>query len=129
VSYALRNPTLDGLSSVAIGIILATVAVSLAYESKGLLVGESADTQSVASIRALAEANPAVERANPPLTMHLGPYEVLLNLEIKFRGELSASEIEAAIDRIEKHIRTRHPDIKRMFIEAEIAPRKWTPAR
>jgi divalent metal cation (Fe/Co/Zn/Cd) transporter len=60
-----------------------------------------------------------VERVSPPLTMYLGPYEVLLNLEIKFRGELSASEIEAAIDRIEKHIRTRHPDIKRMFIEAE----------
>jgi divalent metal cation (Fe/Co/Zn/Cd) transporter len=53
LSYALPNPTLDGLSSLVIGIILATVAVLLAYESKGLLVGESADTQVVASIRAL----------------------------------------------------------------------------
>ena len=119
LSHALRDPTFDGLGSVIIGVILAAVAVLLAYESKGLLVGESADTQAVASIRALAEADPAVERASLPLTMHLGPYEVLLNIQIKFRGELLAPEIEAAIDRIEKNIRTRNPDIKRIFIEAE----------
>jgi divalent metal cation (Fe/Co/Zn/Cd) transporter len=55
----------------------------------------------------------------PPLTMHFGPQEVLLNLDIKFRGGLSAEEIEASVDRIEAEIRKRHPEIKRIFIEAE----------
>jgi divalent metal cation (Fe/Co/Zn/Cd) transporter len=54
-----------------------------------------------------------------PLTMHLGPHDVLLNLEIKFREELSAAEIGAAVDRIEQNLRRRDPDIKRIFIEAE----------
>ena len=119
LGHQLENPYLDGIASVVIGIILAAVAVLLAYESKGLLVGESADTEAVASIRALTEADPAVERVMPPLTMHLGPHEILLNLEIEFHEALTAGEIEAAIDRIEKNIRSRHPDIKRIFIEAE----------
>ena len=117
-SYGLGNPALDGLASIAIGIILAAVAVLLAYENKGLLVGESADTQAVASIRALAEADPAVESVKPPLTMHLGPHEILLNLEIIFRKGLSAPAVVAAVDHLEAAIRSRHPDVKRIFIEA-----------
>ena len=117
--HALQNPYLDGLASLVIGLILAAVAVLLAYESKGLLVGESADAQAVASIRALAAADPAVEWVATPLTMHLGPHEVLLNLEVTFRPELSAAEVAAAVDRLETAIRHRHPDVQRIFIEAE----------
>ena len=119
VSYTLEQPAVDGLASLAIGVILAAVAVLLAYESKGLLVGESADRQAVASICALAEADPAVARVQPPLTMHLGPHEVLLNLEVSFRRGLSAAAVVAAIDRLEAAIRSRHPDVTRIFIEAE----------
>jgi cation diffusion facilitator family transporter len=112
------NPYLDGTASILIGLILAAVAVLLAYESKGLLVGESADTQAVAGIRALAEADPAVERVMPPLTMHMGAHDVLLNLQIQFRQGLSAAEVEAAVKRLEIAIRRQHPDIQRIFIEA-----------
>ena len=73
----------------------------------------------VASIRSLTEHDPAVERVGPLLTMHLGPHEVLLNIEIQFRRSLSAAEMEAAIDRVEAAVRGQHPDVKRIFIEAE----------
>jgi cation diffusion facilitator family transporter len=119
LGHQLRNPYVDGVASIIIGVILAGVAVLLAAETRGLLVGESAATQAVADIRALAENDPAVERVGPPLTMHLGPHEVLLNLEIQFRRGLSAAEVEAAVDRVESAIRSRHPDVKRIFVEAE----------
>jgi cation diffusion facilitator family transporter len=119
LGHRLQNPYLDGAASIAIGVILAAVAVLLAYESKGLLVGESASAQAVASIRRVTESDPAVERVGPLLTMHLGPHEVLLNIEIQFRQSLSAAEMEAAIDRVESVIRGQHPDVKRIFIEAE----------
>ncbi len=119
LGHRLENPSLDGVASIMIGGLLAAVAVLLAYESKGLLVGESAGAAVVAHIRAVAEADPAVEWIMPPLTMHLGPHDVLLNLEIKFRDGLSAAEIGAAVERIEHNLRRRDPDIKRIFIEAE----------
>jgi cation diffusion facilitator family transporter len=119
LGHQLENPYLDGVASMVIGGLLAVVAVLLAYESKGLLVGESAEAAVVAHIRAVTEADPAVEWIMPPLTMHLGPHDVLLNLEIKFREELSAAEIGAAVDRIEQNLRRWDPDIKRIFIEAE----------
>lgn len=117
--HQFHNPYLDGAASIVIGIILGVVAIALSHESKGLLVGESADPEVLASIRALAEADPAVERIGPPLTMHLGPHEVLLNLDIQFRKGMSAAEVEAAVDRLEKAIRAKHPEVKRIFIEAE----------
>jgi divalent metal cation (Fe/Co/Zn/Cd) transporter len=91
----------------------------LAYESKELLVGESADMQAVASIRALAEADLVVDWVKSPLTMHLGPHKILLNLEIIFHQGLSAAAVVAAIDRLEGVIRSHHPLVKRTFIEAE----------
>jgi divalent metal cation (Fe/Co/Zn/Cd) transporter len=63
----------DGIASILIGLIMATVAILLASESKMLLAGESADAESVRSIRALVESDPAVAHAGPPLTIHLGP--------------------------------------------------------
>ena len=115
----LNNPYLDGVAAIIIGLILAVVAVGLAYESKGLLIGEGARRETIESICKIAGSDPGVERVMPPLTMHFGPQEVLLNLDIKFRKGLSAEEIEAAIDRIEANIRDLHPEIKRIFIEAE----------
>lgn len=112
-------PLLDGVASIAIGVLLAAVAIFLARESKGLIVGEAADPEIIRSIRAIAESEPTVERVGHPLTMHLGPDQVLLNLSIEFRRDVSAGELTAAIDRIERRIRERHPNVRRMFVESE----------
>lgn len=119
LGHLLGNPYIDGSASIVIGVILAVSALLLAYESKGLLVGESANPKIVAGIRSLAAAEPAVNRITRALTMQLGPAEILLTMEIQFRKGLSAEEIQAAIDRLEKEIRTRFPDIRRIFIESE----------
>jgi cation diffusion facilitator family transporter len=113
------NPYLDGLASVAIGVILAMVAVFLVYESRGLIIGESADIGIVRSIRALAQADPDVQSVERPLTMHLGATKVLLNMRVVFKPELSAVSVPAAIDRLEAGIRALHPQISHVFIDAD----------
>jgi len=60
----------------------------------------------------------AVERVAQPLTMYLGPEEVLVNLEVTFREGLPGQEIPAAVNRIENAIRKKHPIIKYIYIEA-----------
>lgn len=118
LGHRLQNPYLDGLASVVIGLILASVAGFLARESKSLLVGEGADPRTLESVTALAEADPAVERIERPLTMHFGPNTVLLTLNVRFRGDVSALEAEAAVLRLEKSIQEKHPAIQHIFIEA-----------
>jgi cation diffusion facilitator family transporter len=115
----LDSPAFDGIASIVIGAILALVALGLAYESKGLLVGEAADPETLAGIRELALAESSFVKVAAPLTMHLGPREVLLNLDIQFKKNLTAEEIEVAIDRLERAIRHRYPSITRIFIEVE----------
>ncbi len=126
VGAATGSPYPDGIASIVIGLILGGMSILLARESKALLVGEAADDGSVASIRALAEADDAVESAPHPLTMHLGPDEVLLNLDVRFRPGLSADEVVAAVGRIEEAIRAKHPEIRRIFLEVQPQPQSPT---
>jgi cation diffusion facilitator family transporter len=119
LGHRFHNPCFDGGASIAIGVLLAGVAAFLAYESKGLLIGESADPEVLASIRRLAAADPAVTSVEPPMSMQLGPHEILVNLGVRFHGHLSADEVEAAVDRLEETIQEKHPDVKHLTIEAD----------
>ena len=117
LGHRLSSHYADGIASILIGAVLAGVAVFLVYQSKRLLLGESADPEVVESIRAAARAVPGVESVKYPLTMHFGPNEVLLNLEVEFRSDVPATEITAAVERLEKTIRDQHPEVCRIFIE------------
>jgi cation diffusion facilitator family transporter len=119
LGYHFHNQYFDGMASLMIGTILAGVSVFLAYESKSLLVGESTDVQVVRHIRALAAADPWVKEVRRPLTMHLGPRRVLLNIGIVFHAHLSAVDLASVIDRLETRIRQAHPEVQHIFIEAE----------
>jgi cation diffusion facilitator family transporter len=118
LGHLFNNPYFDGIASTIIGLILAIVAFLLAYESRGLLLGESANPEIVQSIQTIAANDSAVEKVGRLLTMHLGRNEVLLNLEINFHQNLSVKEVVSAVERIEKAICRQHSDVKQIFIEA-----------
>ncbi|MEZ4869300.1 MAG: cation diffusion facilitator family transporter [Caldilineaceae bacterium] len=119
LSHQFDQPWIDGTASVIIGMILAVVAFLLAYESRGLLIGESADPQVIASIRQIAEADAGIAAVQRVLTMHLGPNEVLLTLDLRFAPNLVGEEIANAIARVETAIREEHPQIEQIFVEAQ----------
>ncbi|MEH2424980.1 MAG: cation diffusion facilitator family transporter [Nostoc sp.] len=114
-----NNIYFDGIASIIIGIILAIVAVVLAKESKGLLVGESANPQTITNIRSLSKTEPGVQEVIRILTMQLAPQEVLLNLEIQFSKNLTGEEIALTVESLEAKLRQHHPEIKQIFIEAK----------
>jgi cation diffusion facilitator family transporter len=119
LSHTLDMPVLDGAASVGIGVILIVAALWLAYESKSLLVGEAADPEVVATIREIALADPDVRGLGVVLTMHLGPDEVLLNIEVQFTPGLTAEDIHDVVLRIEDRITARYPQVTRIFIEVQ----------
>lgn len=117
----LHMPVLDGAASIAIGVILATTAALLAYECKGLLIGEAASPAVIVSIRKTASAQEGVDAVNEVLTMHLGPEDILANLSLDFADGLSSEQVEATITGLEQAIKAEHPQVKRIFIEAQSA--------
>jgi len=109
----------DGIASVIIGLILGGTAIWLAYETKGLLIGESANTRIVEGIRALVQGSDGVEQLNEVLTMHMGPDFILVNLSVDFRDAIAAGDLEPLIAGLDTAIKQQFPTVKRVFIEAE----------
>jgi cation diffusion facilitator family transporter len=125
----LHMPVLDGAASIVIGVILATTAALLAYECKGLLIGEAASPAVIVSIRKTATALEGVDAVNEVLTMHLGPEDILANLSLDFADGLSSEQVEATITGLEQAIKAEHPQVKRIFIEAQSAEAHHRAAR
>ncbi|WP_339860883.1 cation diffusion facilitator family transporter [Paremcibacter congregatus] len=112
-------PEMDGVASILIGVILAGTAVLLAYESKGLLIGEAASKAVVTAIEEIVTAQPDIVAVNEILTMHMGPHDILLNLSLDFDDTITSADVERAVTRMEQDIKARLPAIKRIFIEAQ----------
>lgn len=117
-SHALDQPWLDAAASIVIGLLLCAVSTLLIYQSRRLLVGEAVDPDMAAEIRRIAQSEACVHRAGWPLTMHLGPDDVLLALDAEFRHGVPAEDMSAAVNRIERAVRARFPEIGRIYIES-----------
>ncbi len=110
---------LDGAASVVIGVILAIVAAILAFECKGLLIGEGAAEAVVKSIRDLARGHSTEATVNELLTLQLGPRDVLVTMSLDFDSGLSSDDVERLVSELEDKIKTAHPEVTRVFIEAQ----------
>jgi divalent metal cation (Fe/Co/Zn/Cd) transporter len=115
----LQNPVFDGAASIVIGIVLAAIAILLGYQTKGLLIGEGADPETIKTIRQITEADPDVEKVTHILTMYFGPDTILVAMDMRFRQHLSALELERTIDRLEESIRKTNEKVKHVFIESD----------
>jgi cation diffusion facilitator family transporter len=120
----MKLPVFDGIASVTIGLILLAIALFLARETKALLIGESATREDRHKIREVLANIAEIKRCGRLLTMHLGPDDILLNLDVEFVDNLSTDELEAVIDRIELHVKEAVPAVTRIYIEAEAIRKK-----
>lgn len=109
----------DGAASILIGVILVGTAIWLAHETKGLLIGESANRPVINTIREILQANKLIDNVNEILTLHMGPDYILANISVDFKDDATADDIERVIAEIDREIKNEYPKIKRIFIEAE----------
>jgi cation diffusion facilitator family transporter len=109
----------DGGASVIIGLILGGTAIWLAYETKGLLIGEAANRVVVDDIKRIALSYAPINHVNEVLTLHMGPEFILVNASVDFDDEISADELEKVIATLTAELKEAHPNIKRVFVEAE----------
>ena len=115
---ATGNQVYDGLASVAIGVLLAVIAVALGRDTKNLLIGESATPEERRAIEEIIESHPAVDRVLELLTMALAPERLLVAARIDLADGLSADEIERASSAIDRELRERIPMVWQVFLDA-----------
>jgi cation diffusion facilitator family transporter len=110
------NPFYDGAASIVIGLILAITAFVLAYESKGLLIGEAADPELVKSLHDLACGMPGVVGVGHVLTSHSSPDQITVMMNVDFDDEIPARQVEQVVCQIEHEARERWPQVRRLFV-------------
>jgi cation diffusion facilitator family transporter len=118
----------DGIASIIIGLILGGTAVWLAYETKGLLIGESANRSVVKGIREIILKFDGINKINEVLTMHMGPDFILANISIDFQDDIPAGDLEEIITSMDMQIKESFPTVKRIFMEAESRRKLHRPA-
>ena len=114
------DPRWDAIGSMAIGVLLVVIAIVLAVEMKGLLIGEAPLDESVQAIEAAITTTPRVRGIIHLRAKHLGPDELLVGAKIEFDHHLSVAELAKAIDDTEMAMRAAVPAAKTIYIEPDI---------
>jgi cation diffusion facilitator family transporter len=117
------NTAFDAAGSIGVGLILGAVALLLGREVHALILGETAGPEIDGRVRGIVERSPSVLQIRTLHTVHTGPDEIFLVLEVTFADDLRADGIEEAIDRLEAEIRREMPQIARIAIEPEAPAR------
>jgi cation diffusion facilitator family transporter len=107
----------DGLSSIAIGLLLFAVAAILARSNVSLLVGRSVPRRIHQQIAQDIAGIPIVVAVPTLFTMQLGPGDILVAAKVDFDDEVTGGEIEAASDEAERRLRARFPMIRYVFLD------------
>jgi cation diffusion facilitator family transporter len=109
----------DALGTLCIGVVLIAVAVFLAIEVKSLLLGEAADPALLRQIEAVAAEDARIEKVLRALTVQQGPGEVMVALKLRFRDEMTTSQLVGAINEFEQRLKARVREVKWSFVEPD----------
>ncbi len=120
LAQATGNPQFDALGSIAIGVLLCSVALWLARKAKSLLQGEAADAMFEKVLREEVSGDPRFLEVLRVITLQQGPGEVMLAAKVRFEKDLDASEVVAAVNELERRVKGRCPDLKWQFIEPDL---------
>ena len=113
------NPVWDAVGSMSIGALLIIVAIGIGVEIKALLIGQSAEPETEARLRAFFEKQDCIDRVYRLLTLQLGT-SLMVSVKARLRGR-SAKELVASINRAEAAARAEFPEIQWLFFEPDSA--------
>ncbi len=120
LSIMTGNPAFDATGSICIGILLVLVAFFISIKVKSLLIGRSADPETVARIKAIVAADQDVLELFNAVTLQMGP-KALLAIKIRMRDDMPVKEAAKVINALEREIKAAIPDIGWCFVEIDEA--------
>jgi cation diffusion facilitator family transporter len=125
IAHFLGVQAADGLASLAIAAVLAAVATFLSAEIKSLLIGEAASASLMSGVRQIIEREVGTGRRICHVadlrSMQLGPDDVLITASLDFADGASAGDVEATVARLNAAIKSRFPQVRRLYLAAQEA--------
>ncbi|QDH34417.1 cation diffusion facilitator family transporter [Porphyrobacter sp. YT40] len=118
-SHYYNAPELDGIASMAIGVILAMVAVILAREAKGLLIGEAADVATIRQVRAIVETKDWITAVNHVRTVHSSPRKIFVAISADIEDHITMGDGERLIEHLETELKAAIPELSSIYIRPE----------
>lgn len=114
------NARWDAVGSIVIGLLLVAIAIILAVEMKGLLIGEAASDEHLDAVRVALVGADKVNGIIHMRTMHLGPDQLLVAAKLDFSPTLTVAELATAIDGAEAALRAAVPIATTIYIEPDV---------
>lgn len=118
LAHFLHNPMYDGLASVAIGVLLTYVAFFMAKETRHLLLGESISDEDLAMIDDVLDDYREIDFYGNIRSMHLGPDEVIIGIEVNFKDDLRIGTLEKIVGEIKSRIREKDAKFTHIYVES-----------
>jgi cation diffusion facilitator family transporter len=111
----------DGLASIAIGMLLVGVAVSLGSSSKRNLIGEALPEQMREGLTTVIDETLGVDVVVELLTMRLGPNDVLVAARVDVDDTATGGDLEQVADEVERRIQEAYPEVRHVFLDPTTA--------
>lgn len=115
-SFFTGDPVYDALGSIAIGILLVSVAITVSVEIKSLLVGESAGPHVRDAITRFFEGRPEIRQIETLITLQQGD-EVLVILKAQMREVATPRALLEDMKSCEAALLAAFPQVPRLFFE------------
>ncbi len=119
LSIVTGDPMWDAVGSICIGVLLVLVAALVGVEVKALLVGQSAEPQVLAAMRAHLVAQPQVAQLYSLITQQLGS-EIMLAVKARMQPQASDVALIDAINAVERGVRAAFPQVRWIFFEPDL---------
>lgn len=107
----------DGLASIAIGLLLASVAFVLANETRSLIAGEAVAPIVMERLKEARARIGCITSLDEVATLHLGPGKILVALTLALRRDSTTDAIEEAIREVtEALLRKAHERVVYVYV-------------
>lgn len=114
------NPLYDALGTIAIGVVLVLVAVVLSIEVKSLLIGESADPDTVESMKKFISDQPEISELYSLITLQLGQ-ELMVSAKVRMSESENAKKLIDDMNSIEARFKQTFPEVRWLFFEPDVS--------
>lgn len=120
LTMATGNPLFDAIGTMMIGVLLIIIAIFVAIEVKGLLIGQGVDPALKARIQGFLDGRAEIAVVYNLIAVQLGE-DVLVSIKAKMAPLPSVADLIAAINAVERDLRAQFPEVRWSFFEPDDA--------